>query len=343
MKTKYPIRNLVSLNFWLALYIFFFALMISLLSLGMEGWERALFSSIIGALVLALNSYINVSLLLILEKKQRTSKKNPVALYSFFISLSFLIIIPIDMLIVANSLVSREEAEFTTYISFVILCILVNAMVIALQWFVILQDAKINSDIENSRLKAANADAMNKLLRQQVHPHFLFNALNILKSLYKVDMKAGERYLIHLSDFLRAAFTNIDTKVAPLKDELKLCSDYLEMQKIRFGNGLNYSVHIEDDMINKGFLPSFSIQPLLENAIKHNELTQEAPLNIIIRQEGDRIRITNNLKLKNSTETSTGIGLVNLAERYKILADDEIVIDRDHDSFSVSLKILMTK
>jgi len=189
-------------------------------------------------------------------------------------------------------------------------------------------------------LKIANAEAANQLLRQQIHPHFLFNALNILKSLYKLDTHAAEEYLVCLSNFLRASISNNNIKVTRLRDELILCQNYLGMQKIRFGDALICTFSIPDDTLEQGYVPSFSIQPLLENAIKHNELTDESPLYIDIVQDGDRIVVLNKMKHKITTETSTGSGLANLSERYRIHSGDELIIKDDGTTFSVSIKIM---
>jgi two-component system LytT family sensor kinase len=75
-----------------------------------------------------------------------------------------------------------------------------NTLIIVVQNSVILRHAKANADLENARLSAANLESANLLLKQQIHPHFLFNALSMLKSLYKTDLKAGEEYLSHLVD-----------------------------------------------------------------------------------------------------------------------------------------------
>jgi LytS/YehU family sensor histidine kinase len=115
------------------------------------------------------------------------------------------------------------------------------------------------------------------------------------------------------------------------------------MQKIRFGNALICSISIEEATLESGFVPSFSIQPLLENAIKHNELTEEFPLHIMIKQDGDRIKVSNNLKLKHTSEASTGSGLANLSERYRILSNDELLIETNDTAFSVSIKVLDRK
>ena len=112
------------------------------------------------------------------------------------------------------------------------------------------------------------------------------------------------------------------------------------MQEIRFNDALVFSSSISDDALNNGYVPSFSIQPLVENAIKHNELTDESPLNIQIKQSANRIEVINNLKPKSTHEISTGSGLINLAERYRLIANDDIIIDQTEETFSVSIKIL---
>jgi LytS/YehU family sensor histidine kinase len=82
------------------------------------------------------------------------------------------------------------------------------------------------------------------------------------------------------------------------------------------------------------------VQHLLENAIKHNALTIENPLLIEVKYDNNRIIVINNMQVKNITEETTGRGLTNLAERYKILSGDELFLKSDDNHFSVSLKIL---
>lgn len=207
--------------------------------------------------------------------------------------------------------------------------------------FILLQHVKNRTERENALLKVANFESANQLLRQQVQPHFLFNALNVLKSLIRKYPDTAEAYLIRLSDFLRASFAVSKTDTARLSDELKLCEDYMEMQKIRFGTSLLYEVRIaeDDDCLNR-FLPFFSLQPLLENAIKHNQLTEAAPLGIQVKREGDWICVSNNLQPKTAVDGSTGNGLYNLKERYRILSGDEVEITMGGDRFSVRIKLL---
>jgi two-component system, LytTR family, sensor kinase len=338
MKTNYPIKKIVALNLWLTFYFVLFGFASSMANSGIEGFYRAIVSSVIISIVLFLNAFANLGLFLFFEYRYEITKSNYKTKF-LVLSYGFSLLV-FALVIIGYALIKKSPIQLSNFVFIIIVCFLINTLILAFQHYIVIQEAKVKADLENSQLKTANADAANQLLRQQIQPHFLFNALNILKSLYRVNTKSGEEYLIRLSDFLRAVVSSNNIKIIPLKDELKLCEDYLEMQKIRFSNGLTYSVAISEDALLRGYVPSFSIQPLLENAIKHNELTEESPLHIEIRQEGDRIRTTNNLQLKTTTEISTGSGLMNLAERYKHFSNDELIIEENNHSFSVSIKIL---
>lgn len=210
--------------------------------------------------------------------------------------------------------------------------------------FILLLFAKSRTEQELSKLKMANFESANQLLRQQIQPHFLFNALNVLKSLIRKYPETAEAYLIRLSDFLRASLNVSKVDTATVREELKLCEDYMEMQKIRFGDSLHYRVTLtENDRYLDNYLPFFSLQSLIENAIKHNQLTPAAPLRIEVSRTGEWIEVKNNLQPKNFVEGSTGNGLFNLKERYRILSGDEVGINMTDDEFSVRIKILNHK
>jgi LytS/YehU family sensor histidine kinase len=216
----------------------------------------------------------------------------------------------------------------------------INSVVLIILDLILTKGRQTEIEIENSRLKLKNAEALNQQLKQQIHPHFLFNSLNTLKSLINKSPEAAEDYLVKLSDFLRISISTGKYNTVKISDELKMCLDYLEMQKIRYGAALEYKVEIPDKVNRSGFIPVFSLQLLTENAIKHNALTNESPLHIKIFIEADRIIVNNNISKKQISESSPGMGLINLAERYKILSGDEILITNSNDTFSVSIKIL---
>lgn len=216
----------------------------------------------------------------------------------------------------------------------------INTIILIIQNLIIIREKKSMIELENSRLKLRNAEAINQKLKQQIHPHFLFNSLNILKTLTKKEPKTATDYVVRLSGFLRSALSSANVNTVKLSEELELCIDYLKMQKIRFRSTLEYHVNVSEEVRESGFVPLFSIQLLLENAIKHNTMSRELPLHIQIRHADGWIQVSNNRQKRSISELSTGMGLDNLAERYQILSGDEIVIDPTEDQFSVSIKIL---
>lgn len=213
-------------------------------------------------------------------------------------------------------------------------------LVVAIQEIVILNYENSRTLIENSELKAARVESAYLLLRQQTHPHFLFNALSMMRSLYKRDVSAGDAYLAHLVNFLRASLTDSQARLSPVKDEIALCNDYIAMQKIRFDRALNCDIQIPDDVMRKMAVPAFSVQSLIENAIKHNEITDYSPLFIKIYYRDGRIITENNIQPKTFIDTPSRKGLANLRERYRLISDEKVVIHQENGLFSVSIKVL---
>lgn len=218
--------------------------------------------------------------------------------------------------------------------------IVISTLITLLHDSVLLYEHKMHSELELSRLKASNAEAMNLVLKQQIHPHFLFNALNTLKALYHKDTQTADDYIVHMANFLRASIYHHNANVSLLKVEVALLHDYLEMQRIRFGTAMDCAINLSEETLNNYYLPSFSLQPLIENAFKHNNFTQEAPLRVTVTQQGEWLVISNNLQKKTLKLNSTNYGLANLAERYRLWSGDEVLITEEENIFSVSIKLL---
>jgi two-component system LytT family sensor kinase len=198
-----------------------------------------------------------------------------------------------------------------------------------------------NMKAENAELRMKSMEAQHEKLKNQLHPHFLFNSLTALKSLIRKDPELAENYLIKLSGFLRFSMSHNEQNVVPLEEELKFSLYYLEMQKIRFRQAITYDVQIPAEQLINAFLPVFSLQLTLENAIKHNRLTQEKPLCIVMRCiEPDWLVVENNVQAKLIADAPSGIGLKNLSDRYKLLIHEDIKIENDADCFRVYLKII---
>lgn len=338
MEAKLPVKSLRRLN-WIS-SIVISSIIHVYLQLDNEEDYRLLYT-IMTFLTIAAIGFINILLLVKLGKRMNR-KSCKYRFYHYFLSYvaafgTYLVIYPIFAELAGEPWSAKDLRLFLT---FLISSALINTLVVIFQGFIVLQAEKAQSDLEISRLKIAHSEAANMLLKQQIHPHFLFNALNTLKSLYRMDTRSGDKYIVHLANFLRASIFNHGMQVTTVQGELDLLHSYLEMQSIRFGDALFCTIDIPERSLAKYFLPSFCLQPLLENAIKHNEFTEELPLKVSIAQDGDRLVIKNNLQPKTKISVSTNSGLANLAERYRIWSGDTVIIHNDNKEFLVSIKLL---
>lgn len=191
--------------------------------------------------------------------------------------------------------------------------------------------------IEIEHLKQENLEARLNSLKQQVSPHFLFNSLNTLKSL------SGEEnvkdYVVQLSHVYRYLLNYNENNLARVKEELIFINAYSFILKERFEDGFSMQVNI-DDGIKELHIPPLSLQILIENAVKHNIASSFRPLKISISNDDGYIIVSNNLQRKSSSEESTGKGLHNISDRYRLLAQKTIEIKDDGINFIVKLPLL---
>lgn len=215
-----------------------------------------------------------------------------------------------------------------------------NVLVLLIIELLLLQQQQYRASLDNIEIKANNLLARHNQLQQQLHPHFLFNSLNTLNSLIRKHPTKAEEFLNRLSRFLRSSLTKNDQNIILLKDELEICIDYMEMQRIRFENAFKYDIDIPDQIGSKTFVPVFSLQLLIENAFKHNVSSPDAPLTIRISYADGHIVVSNKKRLKNSGEINSGIGLKNLNERYNMISGCDVQISENTDDFTVRIKTL---
>jgi len=221
----------------------------------------------------------------------------------------------------------------------VILFFAVDTVILILQDLAVTREKNARIELENSRLRMRDMEAMNLRLARQVHLHFLFNSLSSLKALISVNHEQATEYLVRLSGFLRSSMT--EKGLVPVGKELEWCADYLEMQKIRFGEALRFSIRVPDEVQGSFWVPVFSIQLLIENAIKHNVLAPDRPLSIDVVYQDRFITVSNGLQRKETgDEDGNGSGLINLRERYRLISGDPVRIEETADRFSVTIKLL---
>jgi len=181
--------------------------------------------------------------------------------------------------------------------------------------------------LENQRLLAENIRNRYETLKNQLNPHFLFNSLNTLDGLIGIDDEKAHDYLQNLSSIFRYTIQN--KEITTLKDELHFVESYTDLMKIRYGNNLKIQYIVDEKYHNFHIMP-ISLQLLIENAIKHNVINDKNPLTILIETtENGTIKVSNTIKPKINAETSDGIGLANLTERYNLLFGKEILITQN--------------
>ncbi len=175
-------------------------------------------------------------------------------------------------------------------------------------------------------------------LRNQVNPHFLFNSLNALSELVYDDQDLAVKYIRQLSQVYRYVLDSRDLEAASLEDELNFLDSFIFLQKIRFGENLNIDSKIEKS--NSRFILPLSLQILLENAIKHNVVSRDDPLQIKLYEKDNYLVVTNKLKPRKSIDEGTGIGLNNIKMRYKYLTQNPVKIHENEKDFVVEIPIL---
>ena len=186
-------------------------------------------------------------------------------------------------------------------------------------------------------LEKSNTVAKYETLKNQVNPHFLFNGLNTLISLVD-DNKNATEYIENMADFLRYTLNSDQKQIKPVCEEINLVKKYFFLQKIRFEKSIYLDIDV-DEKYKKHYLPTLSLQMLIENAIKHNIISNENPLKIKIFTRSNYIVVENNLQRKTVTET-TKQGLINIKERYKFLSAKNVKITETDDKFLVELPLL---
>nr|WP_082855936.1 histidine kinase [Mucilaginibacter sp. L294] len=180
------------------------------------------------------------------------------------------------------------------------------------------REIRINK--ENARLAIISRDAQLNNLSAQLNPHFLFNSLNNIKSLVIDEPKSARRAIDLLSDLLRNALYQNNGKLSTIKNEMELVKDYLELERLRIEDRLQQGIHV-DDALTGIAIPQFSIQTLVENAIKHGIAQQKdgGTIHIDIVAKNGFVQITvENPGTLDTERLTTGIGLKNLQERLQL-------------------------
>jgi len=197
----------------------------------------------------------------------------------------------------------------------------------------------------NMQLQKENTEAQLQLLTAQVHPHFLFNTLNNIYSQTQTESLRGSKMIMELSDMLRYILSEGHKPLVPLNKELSVLMDYINLEKVRYGNKLDLHVAIPEES-NHLLIAPLLLLPFVENCFKHgsSKLLRNPWINL-------KIEIKNNLlfmKLMNGKDTDqqgsilkSGIGIINVKQRLELLYKDkyELQVTDEPEVFVVNLKL----
>jgi two-component system, LytTR family, sensor kinase len=189
------------------------------------------------------------------------------------------------------------------------------------------------------RLEKEKSQVQFDNLKNQLNPHFLFNALTSLNSLIFEDQALASQFLQQLSKVYRYVLQNKDKTMVPLETELAFIQHYVLLLKTRFRDSLTIEFQIPEDSRSRAIVP-VTLQILIENALKHNVVDKAKPLVMWIRVSDEYLEVVNTLQEKNRVEHSNQQGLENLKSLYRYLSTKPLLIDKTADQFIVKVPLL---
>lgn len=192
--------------------------------------------------------------------------------------------------------------------------------------------------LEIEQLKQARLQASLSSLKEQLSPHFLFNTLNTLSSL--TQETTVKNFVAELAEVYRYVLQYKEADTATLAQELDFIDSYLYIIKTRLEDAIDIEIQVSSHLLNTA-IPPLTLQLLIENAVKHNIASASRVLHIHIYNEGDNnLVVQNNVQPKSSMHSNTGIGLGNVLQRYQLLFNKEIQIEKTDSHFTVKLPIV---
>ena len=200
-----------------------------------------------------------------------------------------------------------------------------------------LQADKQEGRIENERLKQQSLQNELMALKNQIDPHFLFNSLNSLTSLIRENEKATQ-FVKKLSYMYRYILQSGESDLVSLKEELKFLESYTYLICTRYRDRFSIDIQIEDKLLEEE-IPPLALQLLVENAVKHNEISETNPLKVKIYSNDGSIFVENVMRPRTTISEGTKHGLLNLKKRYVLLCKQELTVRTENNIFSVELPI----
>lgn len=283
--------------------------------------------------------YLNANILI-----PKVLKTRGVWFYLAYIALSVTAVLSINLTL-RNYVFFPEmpSARITTYTLFPIFFILaISTTYRTLSDY--LADEQQRKELENERLRSELS-----FLRSQISPHFMFNVLNSIVSLSRKKSDLVEPVVIQLSDLMRYMLYESNGSRVTLEKEIKYLNNYIDLQRIRFGNDVRILFQVQNSLPNQLIEPMLLI-PFVENAFKHGVgLISDPVIDVQLRGEKNTLFFTVrnkvNRRFKEAKDASSGIGLPNVRRRLSLLYPDshQLLIEENDDWYEVRLTLHFTE
>jgi two-component system LytT family sensor kinase len=201
-----------------------------------------------------------------------------------------------------------------------------------------------------NRLNKERAEALSRelleirfeVLKNQIDPHFMFNNLNVLSALIDSNPTKAQHFIEEFSDLYRYILDTIEKPVVTVAQELTFIKSYIFLQQMRHGEAIILLDAIPED-IYEAHVPPFSLQIVIENAIKHNVSDTHKPLKIELAYVNGCIEVKNNIQTPISSIPSTGLGQNNLIKRYRLISDMLPVFEAVEGIYIVTIPLIKEK
>jgi sensor histidine kinase YesM len=197
-----------------------------------------------------------------------------------------------------------------------------------------------NDRKRGEHLQRLNLEAELVARRTEVNPHTLFNNLNALSHLVDQRHPRASAFVSAMAASYRYLLRSGSKRLVLLADELELLDQFLSLTTIRYAGGLHVHVHVDARAAARWCIPPVVLPELLENAVKHNDFAADNPLEIEVRLEGDRLTVSHDIRPLRTAVTSTGVGLENLAQRFRLTTGVAARWADSHGRFVVTLPLV---
>ena len=194
--------------------------------------------------------------------------------------------------------------------------------------------------IQSVELQRKQLQLQFEALKSQLSPHYLFNCLNTVSNLVYKDGNLAEEFIRRFAQTYQYVLTKNQQKLVTVEEEIEFVKSFHFLLKTRFGEGLGLSIELPSAILASK-IPPLTLQILVENAVKHNVISNKTPLQIAIQaREDDTLTISNNITQKPAHATSLKVGLNNIKKRYAYFTKKGINIQQE-DQFLVQLPVLL--